>query len=236
MFIDTFKYIYKTLTNISILQIIINVLITYVCFTTMTPYSLTANVIVSSILISCNLLILVHEKKNNMSPLFLAHNRWWVNLFIIGFICFYFCVKNLFCIEFFTLLVFFYSGNAMNLEPKKFNDMETLTVFIGIATFIQLFMYYRKFKRRSKIVDNFVKVLVDKYKLDFKKTEFFIDSDQVIEFKSGGYVFKLGVGLVDGERCYPPSVVLDYFNITGIGFNDLDEGHVKNIEMYGMSA
>lgn len=236
MIMDTFKYIYKTLTNISILQIIMNVLITYVCFTTMTPYSLTANVIVSSILISCNLLIIIHEKKNNMSPLFLAHNRWWVNLFIIGFISFYFCVKNLLGIIFFTLLVFFYSGNAINLDPKKVNDMETLTVVLGIATFIQLFMYYRKFKIRSKIVDNFVNVLVDKYKLDLKKTEFFIDSDQVIEFRSGGYVFKLGVGLVDGERCYRPSVVLDYFNITGIGFNDLNEWHVKNIEMYGMSA
>lgn len=78
--------------------------------------------------------------------------------------------------------------------------------------------------------------LITKYKLDFKNTEFFIDKEKVIQFKSGGYVFRLGVGLLDGGRCYSPSVVLDYLNIAGIGFHELDSGHVKNIEMYAICS
>jgi hypothetical protein len=235
--IQKFKFICKTLSNVSILQIIVNLLITYICFSSMTPYSVTANIFVSVLIISGNLLFILHEKKHHMKPVFsLPDTPWWFKTAIVTINFLYYFFKNLFLVMFFTTLLMFYNKLQIGYDEEASNNILGLSLFLGAITIIQLFFYYIKFKKRSKIVNEFVNDLITKYKLDFKNTEFFIDKEKVIEFKSGGYVFRLGVGLLDGSRCYSPSIVFDYLNNMGISFNDLDEGHVKNIEMYGIGS
>lgn len=227
----------KTLTNVSALQIIVNLLITYICFSSMTPYSVTANLFVSILIISGNLLFILHEKKHHMTPVFsLSDTPWWFKTAVVIITFSYYFLKNLFLVMLFTTLLMFYNKLQIGYDEEASNNILGLSLFLGAVTIIQLFFYYIKFKKRSKIVNEFVNDLITKYKLDFKNTEFFIDKEKVIEFKSGGYVFRLGVGLLDGNRCYSPSVVLDYLNIAGIGFHELDADHVKNIEMYAISS
>jgi len=203
----------------------------------MNPYSITANAFVSILIISGNLLFLFHEKKHHMTPVFsLTDTPWWFKTAAVIITFLYYFLKNLFLVMLFTTLLMFYHKLKIGHDEEASNNILGLSLFLGAITVIQLFFYYIKFKKRSKIVNEFVNVLITKYKLDFKNTEFFIDKEKVIEFKSGGYVFRLGIGLLDGERCYSPSVVFDYLNIAGIGFNELDAGHVKNIEMYAISS
>jgi hypothetical protein len=235
--IEKLSFVYKNLTNVSTLQIVVNILITFIVFSSMTPYSITANIFVSTLIISGNLLVLLHEKKNNMQPILLFPDTpWWFNAITVIGIFLYFFFKNTLLIMLFTILSIFYNKLQIGEDAEASNNILGLSLFLGAFTVIQLFFYYRKLKTRLNIVNKFVKVLISKYKLDFKKTEFFIQKDKVIEFKSGGYVFRLGEGLIDGERCYSPSIVFDYLNNMGISFNDLDEGHVKNIEMYAIGT
>lgn len=227
----------KTLTNVSTLQIIVNLLITYICFSSMTPYSVTANLFVSILIISGNLLFILHEKKHHMTPVFsLTDTSWWFKTAVVIITFSYYFLKNLFLVMLFTTLLMFYNKLQIGYDEEASNNILGLSLFLGAITIIQLFFYFIKFKKRSKIVNEFVNDLITKYKLDFKNTEFFIDKEKVIQFKSGGYVFRLGVGLLDKGRCYSHSVVLDYLNIAGIGFHELDSGHVKNIEMYAISS
>jgi hypothetical protein len=85
-------------------------------------------------------------------------------------------------------------------------------------------------------VNKEIEKLVEQYQLDFSKTYFFTLEGSVTGFKTGQYTYRLGKGLFDGKRFYLSSVVLEYLNIMGINFNDLDEGHVKNIEMYSIGS
>jgi hypothetical protein len=52
----------------------------------------------------------------------------------------------------------------------------------------------------------------------------------------GKHSFEVDLGLKVGRRKYKPATVLDYLNIAGIGFKDLDDGHIKNIEMYSIGS
>lgn len=95
---------------------------------------------------------------------------------------------------------------------------------------IQLKYFHLKLKFDKTIIQQ----LINEYNLNFNHTYFFIEGNNVLGFQSGSYIFRQDIGLFDGKRWYSRAVVLDYLTLSGINFNDLDEGHVKNIEMYGI--
>lgn len=78
--------------------------------------------------------------------------------------------------------------------------------------------------------------MIDAYHLDGHNTYFFMMNDKIIGFIIGNHSFEVDLGLKIGRRKYKPATVLEYLNIAGIGFQDLDDGHIKNIEMYSIGS
>lgn len=74
--------------------------------------------------------------------------------------------------------------------------------------------------------------LKSKYNLNVDNTYYFIMNNKIVAFLVGKYTFDIMDGLVIGNRKYKLSSVVEYLEIAGIGFEDLNDGHVKNIEMY----
>lgn len=159
--IEKFNFICKHLSNVSISQIIVNLLITYICFSVMNPYSITANAFVSILIISGNLLFLFHEKKHHMTPVFsLTDTPWWFKTAAVIITFLYYFLKNLFLVILFTTLLMFYRKLQIGHDEEASNNILGLSLFLGAITVIQLFFYYLKFKKRSKIVNEFVNILI----------------------------------------------------------------------------
>ena len=78
--------------------------------------------------------------------------------------------------------------------------------------------------------------IIDSYHLDPQKTCCFVMNSKIIGFMVGQHSFEVDLGLKIGKREYKPATVLEYLHIAGIGFKDLDEGHIKNIEMYSIGS
>ena len=110
-------------------------------------------------------------------------------------------------------------------------------LFIGILA--TLFIAYGIKNQSEKLGEFSFDVQIDylksKYNLNVDNTYYFIMDHKVVAFLVGKYSFDIMDGLVVGNKKYKLSLVMEYLEIADIGFNDLDEYHVKNIEMYGVS-
>lgn len=109
-------------------------------------------------------------------------------------------------------------------------------LFIGILA--TLFIAYGIKNQSEKLGEFSFDVQIDylksKYNLNVDNTYYFIMNNKIVAFLVGKYTFDIMDGLVIGNRKYKLSSVVEYLEIAGIGFDDLNEGHVKNIEMYGI--
>jgi hypothetical protein len=120
------------------------------------------------------------------------------------------------------------------------------TIDMGIGTLIFFTLYIMAFIifqiiKKIESVDGFslnvqIDYLTDKYHLDLKETYFCILRNDIVSFVIGNYTFDTVSGLTVATRKYNISLVMEYFKIADIGFRDLNEGHIKNIEMYGISS
>lgn len=109
-------------------------------------------------------------------------------------------------------------------------------LFIGILA--TLFIAYG-IKNQSEKLGEFsfdvqIEHLREKYNLNVDSTYYFIMDHKVVAFLVGKYSFDIIDGLVVGNQKYKLSSVVEYLEIAGIGFDDLNDGHVKNMEMYAI--
>lgn len=109
-------------------------------------------------------------------------------------------------------------------------------LFIGILA--TLFIAYGIKNQSEKLGEFSFDVQIDhlksKYNLNADNTYYFIINNKVVAFLVGKYTFDIMDGLIIGEHKYKLSAVVEYLEMADIGFDDLNDGHVKNIEMYGI--
>lgn len=109
-------------------------------------------------------------------------------------------------------------------------------LFIGILS--TLFIAYGIKNQSEKLGEFSFDVQIDylrsKYNLNVESTYYFIMDHKVVAFLVGKYSFDIMDGLVVGNKKYKLSLVVEYLEMADIGFDDLNDGHVKNIEMYGV--
>jgi hypothetical protein len=217
------------------LQIIANLYMSFISFNYIETYSVNANIFVSTFLISTNIFLLLHSRKKHIysSTLILPYKVIFSIPIVIGLFLLL-CLKSFFLIRYFSILDTLYQSYQLEHGSTSLVKIIVLSIFLCCVLCFQIYLYYKKIMDTT--LDKEIKKLVEQYQLDFSKTYFFTLEGSVTGFKTGQYTYRLGEGLFDGKRFYLSSVVLDYLNIMGINFNDLDEGHVKNIEMYGISS
>ena len=237
--INNFDCKYGLLLNISTLQIMANLLMSYFQFHYFDEYSLVANIVVSVFLILLSLITLLVQGFSHRRPTTLLLSKVWedkksTNVFIWLGIFMFICLQNFVMIRYVSFWFNMYHEYQTAYEPLLVFKLKALTSFIVAIVIIEIYCF-QKIIRGYNINDN-IRKTIEKYNLEFKKTYFFTEGGRVIGFQSNSYLFKPGVGLFDGQRWYSPLVVDDYFNIAGIGFKDLDAGHMKNIEMYAISS
>lgn len=108
---------------------------------------------------------------------------------------------------------------------------------IILAVFFMVDMTANAFENHGEYAINTQRQkIIDTYRLDHKNTYSFFINNKIIGFMVGKHSFEVNLGLKVGRRKYKPAIVLEYLNIAGIGFKDLDEGHIKNIEMYSIGS
>lgn len=233
--IDNINFRYSLLFHMATLQIIANLYMSFISFNYIETYSVNANIFVSTFLISTNIFLLLHSRKKHIysSTLILPYKVIFSIPIVIGLFLLL-CLKSFFLIRYFSILDTLYQSYQLEHGSTILFKIIVLSIFLCCVLCFQIYLYYKKIMDTT--LDKEIKKLVEQYQLDFSKTYFFTLEGSVTGFKTGQYTYRLGEGLFDGKRFYLSSVVLDYLNIMGINFHDLDEGHVKNIEMYGISA
>lgn len=117
-------------------------------------------------------------------------------------------------------------------------DMGRGTI-IFFTLYIIVFMVF-KIIQKIEAADGFslnvqIDYLISKYHLQLKETHFCRVKNDIVSFVIGKYTFDVLRGLVVGCRNYKMSLVTEYLIEAGIGFDDLNDGHIQNIEMYGVN-
>lgn len=108
---------------------------------------------------------------------------------------------------------------------------------IILAVFFMVNMTANAFEKHGEEAINTQRQkIIDTYHLEHKNTYSFFINNKIIGFMVGKHSFEVDLGLKVGRRNYKPATVLEYLNIAGIGFQDLDDGHIKNIEMYSIGS
>lgn len=157
----------------------------------------------------------------------------------VGILFFIFCMlKSLVFISFISIIqrVFFKDEGAY---VSLILDSHWVISGLGVilATCLAAHMAANSFEKHKEIsLDDQRRKMIDGYHLDYHKTYFFLMNNKIIGFMIGNHSFEVDLGLKIGRRQYKPAIVLEYLEIAGIGFQDLDEGHVKNIEMYSIGS
>jgi hypothetical protein len=158
---------------------------------------------------------------------------------LIGlFVLLFYMIKSLVVIGFISIIqrVFFKDQGSY---VSSILDAHFLISGLGVifAVFFMVYMIASFFGKHGEYAINTQRQkIIDTYRLDHKSTYSFFINNKVIGFMVGKHSFEVGLGLKVGRRKYKPAIVLEYLNIAGIGFKDLDEGHIKNIEMYAIGT
>ena len=97
-----------------------------------------------------------------------------------------------------------------------------------IASFFENYAQIAMIDQRQSIIDT--------YRLNYQYTYFFKMNNKIIGFVVGKNSFEVDLGLKVGRKRLKPEIVLEYLSIVGIGFHELDDGHIKNIEMYAIGT
>lgn len=227
---ENFNLKYHWIANTCILEIFANILMSYVNFKYIETYSVNANIVVSSFFIFFNLSLFLYLRKKHIfrSSLFIDDGTSRLNtiLIIIGLFL-------IFCIKHFLLLAYTSMVDVLSNSFEKMPDLKVavLAGFIFAIFMMQCILFLRQFLGNH--IERGVSLMIRKFSLDRGKTYFFGDI-ALSSFKVNKYVYSVAMGLAINDRYYSPEVILDYFNMVGISFNDLDEGHAKNIEMYNV--
>lgn len=218
------------MTNSLILELFANFLMSYVSFKYIETYTTIANIVVSSFFIFFNLSLFLYLRKKHIyrSSIFIDEFTSKLNsiLILVGMFL-------IFCIKHFLLLRYSSMVDILSLSFKGLiNQKIAVLTAIILGIFIaQCIIYLRQFTNNP--VEHGASLMIRRFNLDRRKTRFFGDI-ALSSFKVNGYVYFVSSGLVINDRYYSSSVLIDYFNMAGIGFHELNDSHVKNIEMYNI--
>jgi len=235
-------FILKTLDNImsktmslrnwSTLQIISNILVFIVSVSFIESNTLFATFLVTGVFIAFNSISLFKSIKQRT----ISFHSYWLNLklpaplVVISFITFYMVTSFIF-IKFISVL-----QNAIQTGAEKIDMGIGTIIFFTIYTIAFIvFKIIQKIESADRFSLNVqIDYLIDKYDLDLNGTHFCMMHNDIVSFIIGKYTFDTLRGLCVGYRSYKMSLISEYLNEAGIGFNDLNDGHIQNIEMYGL--
>lgn len=246
---NSFDLKYHWLTNSYILEIFANILMSYVSFMYIDTYTIKANIIVSSFLISFSFFLFMNMRyhqiySTGLMPFVFSRLK---NIFMVIGIFFLLCLKSFFLIRFSSMVDITVS---MINESKVLIDQQTIYIaemkpinffyakaiiisgFITAIFLAQCRSYYNKIKE-IKEINAKIYSLIEQFNLDKDKTKFFVDGC-LEAFEINEYLYFIHLGLMVDGRIYNKNTVMDYFNVTGISFNDLNNGHITSIQMYGV--
>jgi hypothetical protein len=168
---------------------------------------------------------------------FLIQNRL-AEVFIGLFVLLFYMMKSFIIIGFISIIqrVFFKDQGSYVSSILDSHFLISASAII-LAVFFMVGMTANAFEKHGGYAINTQRQkIIDTYRLDHKDTYSFFINNKVIGFMVGKHSFEVDLGLKVGRRKYKPATVLDYLNIAGIGFKDLDDGHIKNIEMYSIGS
>jgi hypothetical protein len=168
---------------------------------------------------------------------FLIQNRL-AEVFIGLFVLLFYMMKSFIIIGFISIIqrVFFKDQGSYVSSILDSHFLISASAII-LAVFFMVGMTANAFEKHGGYAINTQRQkIIDTYRLDHKDTYSFFINNKVIGFMVGKHSFEVDLGLKVGRRKYKPATVLEYLNIAGIGFQDLDDGHIKNIEMYSIGS
>lgn len=168
---------------------------------------------------------------------FLTQYRF-VEVLIGLFVLLFFMIKSLVIIGFISIIQrVFFKGEGSYVSSILDSHWVISGLGIVFAVFFMAHMAANSFEKYAQLsLNDQRKKMIDAYHLDGHNTYFFMMNDKIIGFIIGNHSFEVDLGLKIGRRKYKPATVLEYLNIAGIGFQDLDDGHIKNIEMYSIGS
>lgn len=221
------------LRNWSTLEIVANILVFIVSVFFIESNTLFATCIVTGVFIAISSFYLFKSIKQRT----ISFHSYWLDLklpaplVIISYITFN-MVTSLIFIKLISVCQYAIQTGAEKL------DMGTGTIIFS-TLYIMAFLVF-KIVRTIESADGFslnvqIDYLISKYNLKLKETHFCRVRNDIVSFVIGNYTFDIFSGLRVGYRSYKMSLVTEYLSEAGISFDDLNDGHIQNIEMYGVS-
>lgn len=227
---SNFNIRYHWLANAFILEILANILMSYVNFIYFETYTVNANLAVSSFYIFFNLSLFLYFRKMHISKssFFIEDNTSRLQTILILVVLFFFI-----CSKHFLLIRYCSRIDILTEHFEILPDRKTIMLagLIFGVFIVECILFYRHFFKNR--IERGVDIMIKKFNLDRSKTYFFGDI-ALSSFKVNQYVYFVFMGLEINNRYYSSEVVMEYFNMAGIGFNDLDKCHAQNIEMYNV--
>lgn len=170
---------------------------------------------------------------------FLMQQRQKLSELVVGlFVLLFNLVKNLILVGFISIIqrVFFHNEAAY-----VSSILDAHVVITGTAIVLAMFMVANLI---ASYFENYAQIsmrdqrqsTIDTYHLKYQNTYFFKMNHKIVGFVVGKNSFEVDLGLKVGRKRFTPEIVLEYLSIAGIEFHELDDGHIKNIEMYAIGT
>lgn len=170
---------------------------------------------------------------------FLMYQRQKISELFLGlFVFVFYIIKNLVFVGFISIIQRVFFNNQADYVSST---LDAHVIITGIGIVFAMFLLVNLIE---SCLDDYAQIsmqdqrqsTVDTYNLKYQDTYFFKMNNKIVGFSVGKNSFEVDLGLKVGRKRFKPEIVLEYLSIAGIGFHDLDDGHIKNIEMYSIGT
>lgn len=170
---------------------------------------------------------------------FLMYQRQKISELFFGlFVFVFYIIKNLVFVGFISIIQRVFFNNQADYVSST---LDAHVIITGIGIVFAMFLLANLIE---SCLDDYAQIsmqdqrqsTVDTYNLKYQDTYFFKMNNKIVGFSVGKNSFEVDLGLKVGRKRFKPEIVLEYLSIAGIGFHDLDDGHIKNIEMYSIGT
>jgi hypothetical protein len=170
---------------------------------------------------------------------FLMYQRQKISELFFGLLVFVFNIlKNLVFVGFISIIQRVFFNNQADYVSST---LDAHVIITGIGVVFAMFLVAHLI---ASCLDDYSQIsirdqrqsTIDTYHLKYQDTYFFKMNNKIIGFSVGKNSFEVDLGLKIGRKRFTPEIVLEYLSIAGIEFHELDDGHIKNIEMYAIGT
>lgn len=170
---------------------------------------------------------------------FLMNQRQKISELLFGLFVFAFnIIKNLVFVGFISIIQRVFFDNEVDYVSSI---LDAHVIITGAGIVFAMFMAANLI---ASCLDNYAQTsmrdqrqtTIDTYHLKYQDTYFFKMNNKIVGFVVGKNSFEVDLGLKVGRKRFKPEIVLEYLSIADIGFHELDDGHIKNIEMYAIGT